>query len=514
MKKILIAIAILLIPTYLFAWSWSGGGGSSTGVNTTYDADSDGFIDADKIDGIVGDNSTASHAIYKDASNAVANQVLAIDAHEGSTTISLIPGICPVIHNSGQADADVSNALPAPVEGACFTAQARSTRSGKYWRLSAAASGTINLDGTTLGRDYVQFTSVAIDEKFACIASGTDHWDCTTMNGTVAVGYLLADLNLSGSSLAFSGEETKSVTVTNAGTRSTTPETSLTTGTHFTISSDTCDGQSIAPAGTCTVSVDSDGAGTFNDTLNIAYNDYPSHAASESPLQVSLSEEEVTANSDSCTGGLLFSWHAENTDVTLGGVAGGVNNGCSVGDTTGTANSGATISTDEHQDGTKSVSIPTASDYYAFDWADDIIKANAGTIDLWIKWTTVVDGPVMFYLNVDVNNRIYIGIDGTSKYIFLYHVAGGTSVHARTNFPVFDAGTWYHVKARWDHSAHSGLYLKITMDTTTGESNSADDGTDAPGTWSGSSGTVNVGDYYGYGGVFFIENLKIYDSWK
>lgn len=167
--------------------------------------------------------------------------------------------------------------------------------SGTYGLVPASYLDVISYNGTAITAGYsLACSGVGL---YSIMGTGANAWQvfgpasgCT--KGTTTH---LADLNLSVSSLVFGGEETKSVTVTNAGTRPTTPATSLTTGTHFTISADTCDGESIAPAGTCYVSILSDGTGTYEDTLNIAYNDYPDHAASESPLEVSLSEEAAVS---------------------------------------------------------------------------------------------------------------------------------------------------------------------------------------------------------------------------
>lgn len=212
---------------------------------------------------------------------------------------------------------------------------------------------------------------------------------------------------------------------------------------------------------------------------------------------------------DSCTGNLLFSWHCENDDVTLGTPC-----GCSVGDTTGTAASGAVLSTDQKQDGTYSLSIPTVSDYYGFTWASsDILNPNAGTIDFWFRYAYITAGtPIYFW--VDVNNRIYVNPDVSNTYLAATHISGGTISSGRTGVSVVTSNTWYHAKIRWDTTAHSGLYLKVTCDTTTGESNDAGQGTNPLGTWAGTSGTLNIGDYLGNGGSFYVDNIKIYNNWQ
>jgi hypothetical protein len=129
------------------------------------------------------DNSTASHGMYKDSDGHVENLVVAIDAHAASTTITLIPGICPIIHNASQAAADINNALPALAEGKCFVMQVRTAQAANYWRLTAATGNTVCLDGTC-DKDYVSFAAPAVANKVSCIAMGTTYWDCETIRGT------------------------------------------------------------------------------------------------------------------------------------------------------------------------------------------------------------------------------------------------------------------------------------------------------------------------------------------
>jgi hypothetical protein len=134
------------------------------------------------------DNSTASHAIYKDYSGYVANQVLSIDAHAASTTITLIAGICPIIHNASQADSNIDNTLPAVGAGKCFVALATSVEADKYWRLTAAAANTVCLN-RTCGKDYIQFDTPAVGDTFTCISDGTN-WYCYDYDSSATAGDL------------------------------------------------------------------------------------------------------------------------------------------------------------------------------------------------------------------------------------------------------------------------------------------------------------------------------------
>lgn len=193
--------------------------------------------------------------------------------------------------------------------------------SGTYGLVPASYLDVISYNGTAITAGYTLACSGV--GLYSIMGTGANAWHvfgpasgCT--EGTTP---FLADLDLSVSSLSFTGEEAKSVTVTNNGDRAATPTTSLTTGTHFSISADTCDGEEIAPEGTCQVEVTSDGTGEYEDTLNIAYNDYPDHAASESPLQVSLSEESAGCSVDTDTAIVDYTGLTAAANAVIGGAS-------------------------------------------------------------------------------------------------------------------------------------------------------------------------------------------------
>lgn len=225
---IVIAVFIALSPSMSFAWSWGGGGASisanacaALGLTTGIAADGTltcGYAIGTDVPGISGtptdeqivcweqdgtdwkqkacgakttDNSTASHALYKDSSGYVADQVLSIDAHAASTTITLYPGICPIIHNTSQGD-DVAagGTLPAVADGKCFMGLVVTAKDDETFRLVAASANTVCLDGTC-GKDDVGFatTKVVKGSFFTCIGQGTE-WFCETGRGTVNAGDL------------------------------------------------------------------------------------------------------------------------------------------------------------------------------------------------------------------------------------------------------------------------------------------------------------------------------------
>jgi hypothetical protein len=136
------------------------------------------------------DNSTASHALYKDSSGNITNIVTAIDAHAANTTITLIPGICATLHNTSQADSNIANTLPAVADGLCFTGLVTTTEDDKTWRFTAAAANTICL-GATCGKDDIGFATGQTTKggMFKCLGIGTE-WFCHTITGTVDAGDL------------------------------------------------------------------------------------------------------------------------------------------------------------------------------------------------------------------------------------------------------------------------------------------------------------------------------------
>lgn len=239
-------------------------------------------------------------------------------------------------------------------------------------------------------------------------------------------------------------------------------------------------------------------------------------ALQEKQRQVIAKKNSASASTDSCTGTLLFSWHMENTDVTLGGVAGGVNNGCSVGDTTATLTS-ATISTTQKNDGSKSLSCGARNYFAAFDISsEDIIKHAAGTIDIWVYVDTFASGSPIVYAYIDASNviKLHTITSGTNQFR-LTHKAGGTERAATTAVSGgLTEDTWYHIIAKWDETVHTADYLNICADGTNGTTNCGA-GTSALGTWAGDLTALRIGDPNLVTGIAtFIDNIKIYSTWQ
>lgn len=125
-----------------------------------------------------------------DPALAIKSSALVIDAHAASTTITLYPHKCAIIHNKSQADSNISNTLPAVSDGSCFIAQVVTTEDDKNWRLVAASANTICLDGTC-SKDDVGFTGGQVTKGNFFTCFGLDgEWYCETGRGTANAGDL------------------------------------------------------------------------------------------------------------------------------------------------------------------------------------------------------------------------------------------------------------------------------------------------------------------------------------
>lgn len=224
-----------------------------------------------------------------------------------------------------------------------------------------------------------------------------------------------------------------------------------------------------------------------------------------------------SASTDSCAGGLLLSWHFENLDVTLGGVAGGVNNGCSAGDTTAAATSGAILTSGSFQDGSKSGSFPTAGDYYTFSVSsDDIVNDAAGTMIFYLKLNAAVASCGITRIRYDANNAIRLQTVGASaNQIQAYYIGNSTSRSYSTTTANLstDGSTWYKITFKWSQAGVSEgggtRYMSIQVDSATPEYYGTQ-----PTALTSTPTTLVYGDYNGTTGCNLqIDNLKVYDSW-
>lgn len=212
---------------------------------------------------------------------------------------------------------------------------------------------------------------------------------------------------------------------------------------------------------------------------------------------------------DSCTGGLLFSWHCENVDVTVG-----TPTGCSAGDTTATANSSAAINNDHTaQDGSNHCDFPTASDRYLFDISsNDIATTAAGTVIFYVKFQTITAYMGLFRIYGDADDYISVTVNATADEAYLsYAGQGGSTRSAVTGAANMTTGVWYKITAKWSVAGvdESGTkYLSIDVDDT-----NRGYGTSAVTAFTNAAVSLQIGETGGVSSDAQIDNIKVYNSW-
>jgi hypothetical protein len=218
--------------------------------------------------------------------------------------------------------------------------------------------------------------------------------------------------------------------------------------------------------------------------------------------------------SDSCTSGLLFSWHAETTDVTTGGVSGGVNNGCSVGDTTGAANGTVSLSTDQYKDGAKSIKYESDPANYEFtNTSNDIMEKEAGRVSLWVYLPDTTGHRDLIYYKTDNGNH-YFGIvvlDGGALWV---NYAGNGGAFGYNPHPTAMSAGWNFVVFSWSVAKVGGKSLRYGFSTDGSLPTNFAEYTDTLYEITANPLTVKVGPNMsraGYG--HYIDNVKIYDAW-
>jgi len=212
----------------------------------------------------------------------------------------------------------------------------------------------------------------------------------------------------------------------------------------------------------------------------------------------------ISVSGDLCTGGLLFSWHGEDTNVTVG-----TPKGCSVGATTGTPNRTPSISTAQFHDGTHSIKIPTTSDRYTFAVSSgDIVKRAAGTITLWLYINATPTANTVFTEVIDSvsGKKIDIGFSGTTE-LKIRYVGNGTDTQAITSGANLTTGTWYFVTVKWDVA--SGTKLSINVNGVTATSSAAiTQMTNEPT-------SLIIGDPLSATSIdLYFDQIQIWDSWQ
>ena len=211
----------------------------------------------------------------------------------------------------------------------------------------------------------------------------------------------------------------------------------------------------------------------------------------------------MTSQPDSCTGGLLFSWHMENATVTSGLPA-----GCSAGDTTASYASDGVLNTDLFYDGATSLDIPTDGDYAYFTVSgDDIINPSAGTITFNAYIGTLANNARFFSTGPDTNNYLRVLIQNTDE-IRVTWDGNTTLVTITTTDANLPTSTWVRVVVRYTTAdVDPNLSVKVLGYGTEVTSNTN------LTAWAGANGTMVVGNAGAGVGDLHIDNVKVYNSW-
>jgi len=179
----------------------------------------------------------------------------------------------------------------------------------------------------------------------------------------------------------------------------------------------------------------------------------------------------------------LFKWTCESTtaDYAVTGA-----------DNIATAVSSAAIDAALYNEGTHSIDIPTASDRYTFDWANDTAKLESGTITFDLYITSIGNGATAFRCRASSSNYVTIQFSTTTNnHLILYH-NGNTTTRTVSSAVALSNDTWYKVTAKWSVAGVGGNYLSLQID-----SNAADVGTTALGTPNETTGTLDFGEANG-----------------
>jgi hypothetical protein len=114
-----------------------------------------------------------------------------IDAHTDSspTAIQLRACNATTVHNYNQAAANVNVTLPTTAANLGFTSTVSTAQAANYWRFTAASAGTIYLNGSATGKDYVQYTTPVAGSYFGCFTANRANsyvWYCSDGVGSLA----------------------------------------------------------------------------------------------------------------------------------------------------------------------------------------------------------------------------------------------------------------------------------------------------------------------------------------
>lgn len=113
-----------------------------------------------------------------------------IDGHAGVTLTATQLTCKGILSTYGQVASNVTSTLPTAAANLVVIVTVGTAQASNYYRVAAASAGSMYLDGSATGKDYVQFSSPAVGNNFACVTfktgSSAYSWICQTGAGTTS----------------------------------------------------------------------------------------------------------------------------------------------------------------------------------------------------------------------------------------------------------------------------------------------------------------------------------------
>jgi len=163
---------------------------------------------------------------------------------------------------------------------------------------------------------------------------------------------------------------------------------------------------------------------------------------------------------DSCTDGLISSWHMETDDLTTGTPA-----GCSTEDTVPTYQSGAARSTSDFYDGASAINGDGTSARTDFSTSTPLVAE--GKVSFRAKSGTYSSGATAWVALIDTSNRVFISIAGSGADLRWGVTHTGTGTGDTCFIPVASGRVddeWVYVEAGWKEGvveAGNDIYIKV-----------------------------------------------------
>jgi hypothetical protein len=188
------------------------------------------------------------------------------------------------------------------------------------------------------------------------------------------------------------------------------------------------------------------------------------------------------------------------------------------GSTTGTIVSGADVETSTVKVGSKSMKVPTTSDYVSFTSSSNFSHLEGG-FGAWIyipdegTGGTYPDYAGIFDIRANADNILGMyTVSGPDNQICAYYKAGGSGFETCTNSPNVTTNAWYYVWYRWKKSTDT-YTLKIYDSSDNLDLDATLSGTS--GTWASTPEVLKIGEWINASSmdVFYFDNVTFTNSY-